>query len=231
MRLLLWTPDAHARFPAPFRSMVVALLGCRANHVLRGGARRAGLGDLPLEALYYALAFARHDWVEAAAPAAAARDDGEPWEVRRDAYGSRVLVPKSQCADDDDDDDEAAYYDDEGDFDDDDAAYGDDDEDRDLAAYEDLHDRAVALNDQMRALLADDAVPHLIRFERVRQDAQRLADVAAAGVATTVRSLHGAEYHQSLHGAEHHADAARSTSPPDRRPTPPPPPDRDADGS
>ena len=41
--------------------------------------------------------------------------------MRRDAYGSRVLVPRSQCADDNEEDD----------FDDEDDAYDDADEDYD----------------------------------------------------------------------------------------------------
>ena len=68
------------------------------------------------------LAFCRHDWAPSApAPQPLPNWEDEPWEVRRDAYGSRVLVPRSQCADDAEEDD----------FDDDDAAYDDADEDYD----------------------------------------------------------------------------------------------------
>ena len=68
------------------------------------------------------LAFCRHDWAPSApAPQPLPDWEDEPWEVRRDAYGSRVLVPRSQCADDAEEDD----------FDDDDAAYDDADEDYD----------------------------------------------------------------------------------------------------
>ena len=68
------------------------------------------------------LAFCRHDWAPSApAPQPLPNWEDEPWEVRRDAYGSRVLVPRSQCADDAEEDD----------FDDDDDAYDDADEDYD----------------------------------------------------------------------------------------------------
>ena len=68
------------------------------------------------------LAFCRHDWAPSApAPQPLPNWEDEPWEVRRDAYGSRVLVPRSQCADDNEEDD----------FDDDDDAYDDADEDYD----------------------------------------------------------------------------------------------------
>jgi len=78
-----------------------------------------GLGHLPVEALYYVLAFARHDWAPSVpAPPPQTNWEDEPWEVRRDAYGSRVLVPRSQCADEHDDDDDEDF--DEVDDDDDD---------------------------------------------------------------------------------------------------------------
>ena len=68
------------------------------------------------------LAFCRHDWAPSApAPRPLPDWEDEPWEVRRDAYGSRVLVPRSQCADDAEDDD----------YEDDDDAYDDADEDYD----------------------------------------------------------------------------------------------------
>ena len=68
------------------------------------------------------LAFCRHDWAPSApAPQPLPNWEDEPWEVRRDAYGSRVLVPRSQCADDAEEDD----------FEDEDAAYDDADEDYD----------------------------------------------------------------------------------------------------
>ena len=68
------------------------------------------------------LAFCRHDWAPSQpAPQPLPNWEDEPWEVRRDAYGSRVLVPRSQCADDAEEDD----------FDDDDDAYDDADEDYD----------------------------------------------------------------------------------------------------
>ena len=130
VRLLLWTPDAHGRFGAGFRRLVKTFLLCRASHVLRD-AGACGLGHLPLEALYYCLAFARHDWApDDDAPAAddAASDGDEAWEVRRDAYGSRVLVPRSQCTNDDTDDDDDDDMDDDMDDDDDDDDYYDDDD-------------------------------------------------------------------------------------------------------
>ena len=71
------------------------------------------------------LAFCRHDWAPSEPqPAPLPNWEDEPWEVRRDAYGSRVLVPRSQCADDPEEDD----------FDDDDDAY-DDDDGEDYDAY------------------------------------------------------------------------------------------------
>jgi hypothetical protein len=130
VRLLLWTPDAHGRFGAGFRRLVKTFLLCRASHVLRDSGA-CGLGHLPLEALYYCLAFARHDWApDDDAPAAddAASDGDEAWEVRRDAYGSRVLVPRSQCTNDDTDDDDDDDMDDDMDDDDDDDDYYDDDD-------------------------------------------------------------------------------------------------------
>ena len=71
------------------------------------------------------LAFCRHDWAPSEpTPAPLPNWEDEPWEVRRDAYGSRVLVPRSQCADDPEEDD----------FEDDDDAY-DDDDGEDYDAY------------------------------------------------------------------------------------------------
>ena len=79
-----------------------------------GGAQRARHPQV--------LAFCRHDWAPSTpAPQPLPNWEDEPWEVRRDAYGSRVLVPRSQCADDAEEDD----------FDDDDDAYDDADEDYD----------------------------------------------------------------------------------------------------
>ena len=78
---------------------------------MRGGAQRARHPQV--------LAFCRHDWAPSQpAPQPLPNWEDEPWEVRRDAYGSRVLVPRSQCADDAEEDD----------FDDDDAAYDDADD-------------------------------------------------------------------------------------------------------
>ena len=134
VRLLLWTPDAHGRFTPAFRKLVRTFLLCRAAHVLGGGAT-LGLGHLPLEALYYVLAFARHDWPKEEPPppglddeAETEADDEEQWEVRRDAYGSRVLVPRSQCTSDDTEDDDVDDEDDDIDdfMDDDDDDYDDD---------------------------------------------------------------------------------------------------------
>ena len=71
------------------------------------------------------LAFCRHDWAPSTpAPTPLPNWEDEPWEVRRDAYGSRVLVPRSQCADDPEEDD----------FEDEDDAY-DDDDGEDYDAY------------------------------------------------------------------------------------------------
>ena len=54
VRLLLWTPENHTRFPAPFQEMANALLLSRAAKLLRGGATKIGIGHMPVEALYYA---------------------------------------------------------------------------------------------------------------------------------------------------------------------------------
>ena len=53
MRLLLWTPQAHRRFPADFRALARSLLLCRASEIVNGYSK-IGLGALPAEALYYA---------------------------------------------------------------------------------------------------------------------------------------------------------------------------------
>ena len=52
VRLLLWTPHAHAQFPPSFRGMAVELAKCRAAKMLRPQTE-IGLGHLPVEALYY----------------------------------------------------------------------------------------------------------------------------------------------------------------------------------
>ena len=52
VRLLLWTPHAHAQFPVAFRAMAVELAKCRAAKMLRP-CTEIGLGHLPVEALYY----------------------------------------------------------------------------------------------------------------------------------------------------------------------------------
>ena len=63
------------------------------------------------------LAFCRHS--APSAPARPSRTGRTSPEVRRDAYGSRVLVPRSQCADDAEDDDYDDDDDDDADEDDD----------------------------------------------------------------------------------------------------------------
>lgn len=118
VRLLLWTPRSHSQFPPSFRAMAAEFAKCRVSCMLRPQTE-IGLGHLPVEALYYVLAFARHDWAPSVpAPPPQTNWEDEPWEVRRDAYGSRVLVPRSQCADEHDDDDDEDF--DEVDDDDDD---------------------------------------------------------------------------------------------------------------
>mmetsp|Transcript_23527 Transcript_23527/g.70665 ORF Transcript_23527/g.70665 Transcript_23527/m.70665 type:complete len:417 (-) Transcript_23527:8-1258(-) len=135
VRLLLWTPENHTRFPAPFQEMANALLLSRAAKLLRGGATKIGIGHMPVEALYYVLSFMRHDWPGAAAtpPPPPPPVDEEQWTVRRDGYGSRVLVKRSECVDtDEEEDSDQERYDEE--FDDD-----FDDED-DSNEFDDFHD-------------------------------------------------------------------------------------------
>ncbi|KAJ1451249.1 hypothetical protein M885DRAFT_530142 [Pelagophyceae sp. CCMP2097] len=113
VRVKLWTPQSDAQFEPKFRKMVRAMLLCRASSI-RHHAKTA-LGALPIEALYFVLSYCSHAWPPeppAEAPAVEADADPANWEVRRDAYGSRVLVKRSAT-----DDGGAAHPDDDEEWD------------------------------------------------------------------------------------------------------------------
>jgi len=62
VKLLMWTPEAHHHFPAGFRRSIFTLMCCHKTLASLGSMQSPGLGNLPMDVLFYILNMLPWDW-------------------------------------------------------------------------------------------------------------------------------------------------------------------------